>query len=316
MKYRIFILSFFASTVFLFGQYKFLSNRDNWALNKLEGLVSVGATQFNGDLGGLQFNGIDYSFLDIDFPSTRWFTKIGFRYRFAPHFSTSTMVTFLQLFGSDKYTKNIVRQSRNLEFKSNCFEFVQRLEWIIWADERYGARFLIPGTKYEPGQNKQLYLFSGIGALKFNPKGSFNGKWYDLQPIGTEGQGRIQNKNPYLLWTATIPLGIGYKFGISRLWRFGFELTYYKTFSDYIDDVSTVYQNTSELDQITTFLSNPSITNQNWFKPGDQRGDPKTKDAYYTFGFTLTKNLINKKIRHQKIKGQMIKIRKEKKSQF
>ncbi|HBW87029.1 MAG TPA: hypothetical protein DEF82_09915 [Crocinitomicaceae bacterium] len=316
MNKLLILLSLIVYNEFIFGQYKFFSERDNWALNKFEGVVSFGATQFNGDLGGLQFKGIDYSFLDIDIPSTRLFATVGFRYRFSPYFSTCSSISFLQLYGSDQYTNNIIRQSRNLTFKTNAFDFSQRLEWILWADERYGAKYQIPGTKYDPGKNKQLYLYTGLGALKFNPKGIYNGKWYELQPLGTEGQGRIQNTRPYFLWTATVPFGIGYKFGISRLWRFGFELTYFKTFSDYIDDVSTKYQNITGLDEITTYFSNPAVDNQNWFRPGDQRGDSKTKDAYYTIGFTLTKNLLNKKIRHQKIKGRKIEIRKDKNSQF
>lgn len=41
-----------------------------------------------------------------------------------------------------------------------------------------------------------LNFFSGIGLLKFIPKTEYLGKWNELQPLGTQYQGRISGKEP------------------------------------------------------------------------------------------------------------------------
>jgi hypothetical protein len=50
--------------------------------------------------------------------------------------------------------------------------------------------------------------------------------------------------------------------GISSIWRLGSEATYVKTFSDYIDDVSTVYQDPTGLIPDIAHFSNPAQQNE------------------------------------------------------
>jgi hypothetical protein len=293
-----------------FAQHANFNTQSNWSLNKHEAFVGLGASQFNGDLGGTPRNGFDYSIKDIDFQATRPSIRLGYRFRFAPKFATTTSMSFFQLKGSDQFTDNIIRNSRNLSFKSSCFELQQRLDFIVLSNERFGARYRVAGAKYEPSRNNQLYFFSGIGLLKFNPKAEYLGKWYELQPLGTEGQGRIPGKEPYKLWTATIPFGVGFRLGISRMWRLGLEATYVKTFSDYIDDVSTVYQDPTGLNPIIAHFSNPAKQNAHWFRPNDQRGDPKHKDAYYQLNVVLTRNITYREVRFQRVLSRKIKLKK------
>jgi hypothetical protein len=131
--------------------------------------------------------------------------------------------------------------------------------------------------------------------MRFNPKGFYNGEWHELQPLRTEGQGLKGGPEPYKKYTLTIPVGIGFRVGISRMWRLGIEATYVKTFSDYIDDVSGVYYDPSKLQSgLAAHFSNPANQNLEWFKPGDQRGDPTHKDAYYHLNIILTRNITYK----------------------
>ncbi len=291
-----------------FAQHSNFNTQSNWSLNKHELALNLGVSQFNGDLGGTKRNGFDYSVKDIDFQATRPSVRLAYRFRFAPKFATTTSFSFFQLKGSDQFTNNLIRNSRNLSFRSNCFELQQRLDFIVLSNERFGARYRVAGANYEKNTNNQLYFFSGIGLLTFNPKAEYLGKWYELQPLGTEGQGRIPGKNPYKLWTATIPIGIGFRVGVSRMWRLGLEATYVKTFSDYIDDVSTVYQDATGLNPIVTHFSNPAQQNQQWFQPGDQRGDPKHKDAYYNLNLVITRNITYNEVRFQRHLSRKIKM--------
>ena len=50
-------------------------------------------------------------------------------------------------------------------------------------------------------------------------KGLYNGKWYDLQALGTEGQNTSANtSNYYRLNQIAIPVGFGYKKNINKKW--------------------------------------------------------------------------------------------------
>lgn len=81
------------------------------------------------------------------------------------------------------------------------------------------------------------YVGTGLAIFRFN--GS-------LRDLGTEGQGFIEGRKPYSLFTITIPMTIGVNMRISKSTQFGYEIGIRKTFTDYIDDVSTSY-----VDEIT-----------------------------------------------------------------
>ena len=91
-----------------------------------------------------------------------------------------------------------------------------------------------------------------------------------------------------------IPVGLGLSTRISKQWSLALEATYRFTFTDYIDDVSTVYYNPQELalyvggpqGDVASYLSNPALGYANGglsnrvTSPGMQRGDPSDNDGY------------------------------------
>jgi hypothetical protein len=82
--------------------------------------------------------------------------------------------------------------------------------------------------------------------------------------------------------------------GVSKMWRAGIELSYVKTFTDYIDDVSTTYADPAQLSSPEAqYFSNP-VAGNSPFVPGEKRGDSKQKDAYYHVNLILTRNLTYK----------------------
>ncbi|OFZ58566.1 MAG: hypothetical protein A3D92_19385 [Bacteroidetes bacterium RIFCSPHIGHO2_02_FULL_44_7] len=261
-------------------------------------MFGVGATQFLGDLGGRDQIGKDYSLVDMDWPSTGFGGMIGYRYRFHPYWATTTSLNIGLLRGNDALTDEIIRQSRNLHFRSIVVELSQRLEVIILANEKFGHRYgLSRHSKKMKDHNEQLYLFGGIGINYFNPKAQYQGSWTALRPLSTEGQGLPDGPKKALPVTATVPVGIGFRWGLNRMWRMGVEATYVKTFSDYIDDVSTTYYDptilAAEKGPEAAYLSNPSQQNTTWFGAGQQRGDAQ-KDAYFYVNFVFARNLTYK----------------------
>ena len=304
MKF-VFILFSIFSTTLLSAQHINFNSQKNWSLNKKEILFGFGATQFNGDLGGGATAGIDYSMKDIDWPSTGINGMIGFRYRFHPSFATTTKLSYFTLKGDDKLSEEPIRNARNLNFKTGVFELQQRIEWIAFSVEKFSPTYSLPGKAKGKNKNQQYYLFTGLGAAYFNPKAEYNGKWYELRKLRTEGQAK-----PYSPITMTIPMGLGVRFGLGTSWRFGIEASYVKTFSDYIDDVSTVYADPNSFsDPVASVLSNPSDLSVtvgngfNWFGAGYQRGDSKQKDAFYQLNFVITRNITYKDYGRQRSKS-------------
>jgi hypothetical protein len=303
MKYILsIILSAGALTVH--AQYSNFNTQRNWSMNKKEILFGVGATQFLGDLGGASKVGKDYSLADIDFPSTGLGVMVGFRYRFHPFWATTTSLNFGLMRGDDSQTQEIIRNTRNLHFRSPVIELSQRIECIIVANEKVGRRFNISGLKGFQDHNFQLYVFTGIGVAYYNPQARYNGSWTNLRPLKTEGQGLEGGPSVYKPITATVPFGVGFRVGINRMWRIGIEATYIKTFTDYIDDVSGVYYDrnalAAQVGPDAAYLSNPATDHLDWFGKGEQRGD-KQKDAYFYANLVITRNITYKSYSRNKI---------------
>jgi len=137
------------------------------------------------------------------------------------------------------------------------------------------------------------YVFVGIAATHHNPKTEYQGEWYELQPLGTEGQGIMGYAPKYDRVIVAIPYGGGIKYALSERLTVGFEMGVRKTFTDYLDDVSTTYVTRGEL---ALALSNRTGELLNGepiqFEEGDRRGNPDNDDAYLIGGFSISYNII------------------------
>lgn len=184
-----------------------------------------------------------------------------------------------QFGGNDKYNeKSPLLFARNLNFKTNVLELTVCGELNVLEPEVY---YTYP------------YLFAGVGIFHFNPYTTDkNGEKVYLRPLGTEGQGipEAGNKKMYSLFQLCIPFGAGAKMRINEQWEAGFELGFRKTFTDYIDDVSTRYANpeillaTRGAQAFELAYRGPSA---NLPKGGEIRGNSKKKDLYYFAGLKL-----------------------------
>ncbi len=228
------------------------------------------------------------------------------RYNVSPYITFKGSALYGQIQGSDKnYGYDAYRTRRNLSFKSDIVEFSAQIEWNILGYEN---------TRTNYGWSP--YLFGGVSVFRFNPKAQFNyisglhdpslqsqsGEWIELQPLGTEGQEttKFNDKRRYSLTQISIPLGIGSKWQLDDHWAIGIEFGVRKTFTDYLDDVSSIYVD----DQIVGGASGPmavalkdrsaEVNNDLSvkFNNNDPRGNPKTKDWYLISGVTLTYRIL------------------------
>ena len=239
----------------------------------------AGTCNYLGDLGGKGAAGTS-DLLDIDWQGTRYVTGIGVRYKFAQTLGIRVLGYYGRINGDDKYTSYAPRRDRNLSFVSP-----------VYGSDLTAELHFLRSRKYNLGP----YVFVGIGYFKFNPMTRYNGKWVSLQPLGTEGQFFMPGKSPYQLQSLSIPFGIGWKFATVRHGYFAVELDARKSFTDYLDDVSTVYADKTQLlasnGQMAVDLSDRSISpDPNFSAPGAIRGKPGNNDTYFFFSFSY--NLI------------------------
>lgn len=234
-----------------------------------------GIANYQGDLNPL---------LDIRFSKPAYGGL--FRYNFNPVFSVRGNFSHGKISANDAVFDGW-QKSRNLNFKSKITEFAGLLE--------FNFKPFITG---DPKYNFTSYLFTGIAVFRFNPVTAFNGSPVNLQRFGTEGQGSeyYPERNNYFLVNYAIPIGMGVKKSISQHWSVALETGARRTFTDYLDDVSTAYPNSElvgqKLDGSTTMqLSNPSTVNTNSNLVSEhQRGNSKNKDWYFFSGVLLVYN--------------------------
>ena len=267
---------------------------------RYEFIGSIGITNFLGDLGGANKIGT-HGLRDLDLVLTRPALGIGVRKKVQKYFSVKANLFWGVLKGDDKLTTEPFRNNRQLNFKSNIFELSGQIEFNF-IPEKKGHIYKISGARGEAHRDKQVYLFGGTGGLYFNPKGKYNGKWYALQPLGTEGEGLPGYRKKYSRVTGMLSVGGGARFAINRYWGIGFEIGMRKTFSDYLDDVSGNYATQSLIaagaDPKAIFLSDPSQgkgTHPESVCEGCQRGNPTDKDAYMFGEFTVGYKIMYKR---------------------
>lgn len=269
-------------------------SQSRWKRMRYEVFYGLGVTNFLGELGGADQEGTNFV-RDLEISMTRPATHIGLRYRITETFSTKAMFSYGILRGDDKLTNETYRRYRNLAFRSPIIELSNQFEYSI-IREKQGHRYNLRRVRGLKGFKTNTYFFVGFGVIYFNPKNKYQGKWYALQPLGTEGQGLVPTRPKYSRISACIPYGIGFKYGINRRTNIGIEFGARKTFSDYIDDVSTTYFDNQMIREargdIAAYLADPSDgTHPNWTTAYEQRGDAKDKDSYMFLIVNITYKL-------------------------
>ncbi|PCJ64834.1 MAG: hypothetical protein COA58_11195 [Bacteroidetes bacterium] len=246
----------------------FSSNAQTYKSNSWSANLYLGASNMMGDLGGSNFIGSRGVF-DYDFRATRLAVGTGINMNTGA-FSLGLNLLFTRLAGNDEYSAQDFQVDRNLCVRTDLFE----------------ASFL---TEYRPfsrtkGFNR-FYVYTGIGGIYYQPKTKLNDDWIKLRTLGTEGQYFDDGPGPYSELDVVIPYGLGYKFRLAKSTSLILDLGFRKTFTDYLDDVSTVY-----VDPVLLASSNgiesPILSNRSNTPKviGDERGNPDKDDMYFLLG--------------------------------
>jgi hypothetical protein len=242
--------------------------------------VWAGAAQYLGDMNP-HFN----------VRGTRHGMGVFFRYNFSDRMAVRAGINYGMIHGDDKYAKNQpYLLARNLDFTSQIMEF----------ETVYEINFF----KYIPGQTDKHkftpYLFAGGGIIYYNPYTTYNDNKYKLQLVGTEGQKDDEYEGKrYSTYTFAIPFGGGFKFNLNHKFSLNIFASSRRTFSDFLDDISGVYPDKSE---VNYFIEGENIGHVLYDKsadgiglPGKQRGTNKAVDRFNFYGIAVTYTIFQSK---------------------
>lgn len=234
-----------------------------------------GASYYLGDLNTTHFN------------NSLPFGGIVIRKNIDRRFSYKAELLYLNIAADDRFdATDTIAINRGLHFRSSVFELSGQIEFNFLPFEAGNALYT-----WTP------FVYTGLSFFHFNPQAeNKDGLWVNLQELGTEGQGSnsFPERKKYPLTQLAIPLGGGLKIAINPSFNIILEYGVRKTFTDYLDDVSTTYpegvnSNVADISNATYEMSDPTGTHI----AGDQRGDPDKKDWYSFVGITLSFKLNN-----------------------
>ncbi len=199
---------------------------------------------------------------------------IGAEYYLTSRLSARAELTWFQLSGNDAKADDD-RVERNLSFRSNNLEL-----------SVLGAYNLSPvGLRFYQRSKVNFHFFTGIGVLYFNPKAKYQGEWHALQPLRTENKkySRIQ---------PVIPLGIGARIKLDPFFNILIEAGYRFTFTDYLDDASSVRYVDGALlkNDLARALADRRVeidTQPSRPTEVGRRGNPDKNDGYFITNITL-----------------------------
>jgi Outer membrane protein beta-barrel domain len=266
--------------------------------------ITLGPGNFLGDLGGTQGKGTTF-LKDNNFPMTKLMFGAFAGYHPNQLIGFRLALNFGTLEGDDAIIKGKggfeeARKIRNSNFRS-------RLTEAMFLVEVYPTIFL-ENDPSDTWLKLRPYITIGGEVFKFKPQGTdpATGNWVDLQPLHTEGQGfpEYPDRKEYKLTQLAIPMGFGAKYFISETVDLSLEILHRKTFTDYIDDVSTNYVDPAAFyanlplaqAKVAERLANKSggtSGSGTRFLPGSKRGTPTNNDAFYTINFKLGLHLGN-----------------------
>jgi hypothetical protein len=198
---------------------------------------------------------------------------------------------YLNLKSDERQSSDTIALDRGLHFRSPIYELSGQIEFNF-----------LPYQSGNPLYTWTPFVYTGISIFSFNPQAeNINGEWVDLQELGTEGQGTTtefdgNTRSKYSLIQFAIPIGGGLKIAVNENFNIVLEYGARKTFTDYLDDVSTTYAGPNingswpvEMSDLAQQMSDPNGTHVK----DEQRGNPDKKDWYSFAGITLSFKLNN-----------------------
>ena len=243
---------------------------------------------------GFSLNAMNYfgdvvpvtNFTSLRFGATRVGAGVSITRRFYPRLSGRFGLSYGRISGSDAKATDgvsdpdaIFRRNRNMDFRNDIIE----ASAVAIFDLIENRNNYLKRPDFVP------YVFAGVAGFYNNPQGLYSdGTYVDLQPLKTEGQSSAYSK-----YQVSIPFGGGIRYRINRNFDASLEIGWRKTFTDYLDDVSTNYAPNTSLSSTYQqyFGRDITLSRSGQFagfdNAGNKRGTSDKTDWYIVTGVTL-----------------------------
>jgi hypothetical protein len=144
---------------------------------------------------------------------------------------------FCRLAGDDALNERENTRSRNLNFHSPVIQLAAGVDWNVL------------GFSQDHPKDFSPYISVGASLFYFNPYARYEGRNVALRPLGTEGQflDEYPEQTPYSPIQPSVQIGSGLKFVAGPKLIISIEAMMSWCFTDYLDDVSTIYITYPEL---------------------------------------------------------------------
>ena len=255
----------------------------------------VGTANYFGDIGGVNQIGKKGP-SDVMLNTTRFNIALFGRKYIDYRWYLNVQASFINIIGDDKYSPGTSREPRNLNFENNLFEGIGMIEFhpLIINDL---------GGKKRHVADLHVHIGTGLGVAYSDPM-SLDGN-VKLRPLATEGFDKkyapIQMVLPF---SAGFFISLKGRYSSYRIHRFGINFNYRFTFTDYLDDVSTVYPEYASFNGDETRINaswkgwNPDPSDQT-FPEGKVRGNPNSNDGYLTTMIYYSRRISSGKKHHK-----------------
>lgn len=204
---------------------------------------------------------------------------------FDPNWAVSFNYYSGKIKADDAKSSNEQFRQRNLSFSNKLHEMSVLVDFNFF-DYFSGGGF----SRFSP------YLYTGVGAVFFNPRTEFDGREYDLAVYQTEGK-------KYKKTALSIPFGFGLKYNIKSNWTLMTNIGYRNAYTNYLDDVNGYYLDPADastdpaispMQQVLSDRSN-EVLGYNVGGKGIQRGDFRKRDTYMFVGIGITYTFVSQK---------------------
>jgi hypothetical protein len=193
-------------------------------------------------------------------------------------FQVRADLLYTKLSGDDELAESEATRVRNLDFFAPLIQLAVGMDWNIL------------GFSPKSGKTFTPFISAGASFFYFNPRTRYQGEKVSLHPLGTEGQylDDYPDQKPYSRFQPSLQFGGGLKYLFSENLILALEGMLSYTFTDYLDDASTIYITYPELLEkagpLTAALANregeylgtgPSIQ-----PTGAARANPDSRDLF------------------------------------
>jgi len=214
--------------------------------------VGIGNSNSFTDIGGGKWKGRDL-FTDVQMKTTKLDYALLIEYKRVTRMGYVFSMHYTKFSGFDAYSPNTSRYARNNSFTHNIFEFgFYHKIYLLKNIYRNGWNYQEP---------LQYYAYYGLCTFVNNP-------------VLHDPTGRYEPQKRISKLQLSIPLGFGIFYTFENHLRIGYDFSWRKTFTDYLDGFTTKFGNRKDSYSFSTITIGYALSKNQYKKRSNDNKKP------------------------------------------